>query len=313
MKILPTSLAAALLFSSVSHAAPVTQTFEGIVLRPPSDLAAEFPRGSRWTLEVEWDDEDDPTEIDNERAGYLLSNLTLTIEGVSGPFTTSSTAGSFGMLKQGGYHEVQFTSGWGPDDHDNPTIGDYDVYSINLTLGDDMATALGALEPAPSSFEAGDFSNEASVSYLTIYLDDLGEVSLLGGIGDSPGVDPEITVRERGRGYLSSGSGGLKFRDTRVGRKAPKKTLLVGNTGLGTLTRLGTRLTGAASRDYTAIIRGSRSVSPGASRQIDVTFKPKRRATRARTATLTITSNDPADPNFRIKVSGKATQPPKKR
>lgn len=311
MKMLSTSLATALLITSVAHAETVTQTFEGIVLRPPSDLAAEFPRGSRWTLEVEWDDEDDPTEIDSERAGYSLSNLTLTIEGVAGPFTASSTAGSFGMLKQSGYHEVQFTSGWGPEDHDNATIGDYDVYSINLTLGDGTATALADLEPAPSSFEVGDFSDRVSVTYLTIYLDDLGEVSLLGGIGDSPGVDPEITVRERGRGYLSNGSGILKFRNTRVGRKAPKKTLLVGNAGLGTLTRLGTRFTGSARRDYTAIIRGARSVSPGASRQIDVTFKPKRRGTR--TATLYVTSNDPADPNFRIKVSGKAIPAPKKR
>lgn len=302
---------AALVFLPVLDAAPVMQTFEGVTVRQPAGLAAEFPAGTPWTLDVEWDDAAVPNDSDPSYATYPLVTLTLTLDGQSGPWSTSSVmdAASFTMSKYEDSHEVQFTSGWGPSDHTQMTIGGFDVYSINLTLGDPTSTAIPSVTPVPAGIDPADFSQRFADSYLHFYLSQDGTQVIEGGLGDNPIVDPEISVRDRGK-TLTSGASALEFKTTKVLDRATTKVLTVVNNGAGDLTGLAASVTGSARRDFKATVNGSRTVAPGATRTVRVTFRPKRPGKRS--ADLQIRSNDPATPSFRVKLKGKAIVKKKK-
>lgn len=297
-------LLAVLLSTPVLKADPVLQTFEGVTVSQPSALASEFPAGTSWTLDVAWDDAAVPDSTTAEQASYPLVTLTLTLGGQSGDWSSSAVmdAASFGLLKTTGYHEVQFTSGWGPSDHTTTTIGTFDVYSINLTLGDPTGTAVPALTPVPGSpFDLAGFSERVADSYLKVYLSDDGGQFILGGLGNNPVVDPQINVREGGTDLIS-GVSTLKFRPTRVGKRSATRVLLVDNKGLANLTGVSAVLTGSGRTDFTATIRGSKTISPGNSRAVQVRFTPKRPGKR--TAALRLTSNDPSQRVFLVNLSG---------
>lgn len=289
------------------QAAPVSQIFEGVtVANPdqPSALNAEFPPGTPWTLEVAWDDAVPAAETFPTQAKYLLATLTITLQGTSGDWTTSSEIGkaSFGLLRNTGYHEVQFTSGWGPADHTNPMIGTSDVYSVNLTLGDPNGTAIPALTPAPGPFDLADFSASLSQSYLRIYLNNEGTQSIFGGLGDNPVGDPDLSVKDKSGTTLSSGAS-VKFPATKVDGKSAKNALTIANNGIGNLTGLAASLSGPGKRDFSISFKGGTILAPGASRTLEIEFEPNRRGKR--TATLKLTSNDPDSPVFEVILSGK--------
>jgi hypothetical protein len=296
------------------RAEPVMQTFEGVTVSQPAGLAAEFPPGTPWTLNVAWDDTAMADSSNSEQAFYPLVSLTLTLDGQSGPWTSGAVMGeaSFSLLKTSGYCEVQFSSGFNTANHTNMTIGSFDVYSINLTLGDPTGTAIAALTPIPGvPFALANFSQRFSDSYLSVYLSEDGLQSIQGGLGDNPVVDPEIVVKERGK-TLTSGASALEFRPTKVLDRGTAKVLTVGNTGPGNLTGLATSVTGSARRDFKATVTGSRTVAPGTTRAVRVTFRPKRPGKR--TAALRLTSNDPNQRVFVVNLSGtaKASKPRKR-
>lgn len=287
------------------HAAPVMQTFEGVTVSQPAGLAAEYPAGTPWTLNVEWDDAATANSSDPQAANYPLVTLTLILDGQSGPWTTTSVvdAASFTLFQGTGYHEVQFTSGAGAADHTIMTIGGFDVFSINLTLTDRTETAIPALTPIPvAPYDLANFSQRFSDSYLSFYLNG-GSESIQGGLGDAPVLDPGIVVKEKGK-TLTSGASALEFKPTKVLDRGTTKILSVENTGAGNLTGLAATVTGPARRDFKATVDGSGTVAPGTTKTVRVTFRPKRPGKRS--ATLQIRSNDPATPTFQLRVQGKA-------
>lgn len=288
-------------------AAPVSQIFEGVTVANPDQpaaLNAEFPPGTPWSLEVAWDNASLPLDSSANSAQYRATMLTLTLEGISGNWTTSSVMdeASVGLLQTTGYHEVQFTSGFGPADHTVQTIGTSDVYSVNLTLGDPTGTAVPALTPAPGIFDIADFSASLSQSYLRIYLNNEGTQYILGGLGDNPVGDPDLSVKDKSGAILSSGAS-LKFPATKVDGKGAKSSLTIANDGLGDLTGLVAKVSGPGKRDFSISFKGGTTLIPGASRTLEIEFEPTRPGKR--TATLKLTSNDPDSPVFEVILSGK--------
>jgi hypothetical protein len=289
------------------QAAPVSQIFEGVtVANPdqPSALNAEFPPGTPWTLEVAWDNEAAPLDSSANSAQYRATMLTLTLVGTSGDWTSSAeiNKASFFLLRNPGYHEVQFTTEWGPANHTNPMIEDFDIGNINLTLGDNTGTAIPALTPAPQTeFSLASFSPSVSISNLKVYLGD-GENSILGGLGDNPVGDPNLSVKDKSGAILSSGAS-LKLPATKVDGKGAKSSLTIANDGLGDLTGLAAKLSGPGKRDFSISFKGAPTLVPGANRTLEIEFEPTRRGKR--TATLKLTSNDPDSPVFEVILSGK--------
>lgn len=289
------------------QAAPVSQIFEGVTVSnpdQPSALNAEFPPGTPWSLEVAWDNAAVPLSSSANQAGYRLTTLTITLEGTSGNWTTSAVmnAASFGLLQTTGYHEVQFTTGFDPANHTVQTIGTSDVYSVNLTLGDPTGTAVPALTPVPGSFDLADFGASVSLSNLKIYLNNEGTQSILGGLGDNPVGDPNLSVKDKSGTPLSSGAP-LKFPATKVDGKGAKTSLTIANDGIGDLTGLAAKLSGPGKRDFSISFKGGTILAPAASRTLEIEFEPTRPGKR--TATLKLTSNDPDSPVFEVILSGK--------
>lgn len=294
---------------TLSNAAPITQSFEGVTVSNPNQPAAlntEFPAGTPWTLDVAWDDAAIPLNSSATQAGYRLTTFTLTLEGVSGDWSSSSVMdeASFGLLQTTGYHEVQFSSGWGPTDHTEQSIEGFSVVSINLTLGDPTGTAINALTPVPGPFDLANFNASLSQSYLRFYLNESGTEFILGGLGDNPVGDPSLSVADKNGETLQSGESSLQFKPVKVGKRGKKTVLIVSNTGLGDLSGLTAKLSGRGKRDFRVSMKGSGIVAPGGSQSLKLTFTPKRPGKRS--ATLEILSNDPNLPVFSLALGGKA-------
>lgn len=299
-------LLSALVSTLTLQAAPVSQIFEGVTVNNPEQPAAlgtEFPAGTPWTLVVEWDDTALPLDPPTNQAQYRVTSLTLTLAGTNGDWTTSAQAdkASFWLLRNTGYHEVQFTTAWGPANHTTTDIGGFNIGNINLTLADPTGTAIPALTPAPSPFDLANFSPSVSLSNLKIYLGN-GENSILGGLGDNPVGDPDLTVKDKSGTTLSSGTT-VKFPATKVDGKASKTLLTIGNAGLGDLTGLVAKVSGPGKRDFAISFKGGSPLAPGASRKLEIEFEPTRPGKR--TATLKLTSNDPDRPVFEVTLTGK--------
>lgn len=291
------------------QAAPVSQIFEGVTVSNPAQpaaLNAGFPAGTPWTLEAEWENTSNPLFSSGTQASYRLTSLTLTLAGTNGDWTSSAVmdTASVGLLSNGGFAEVQFTSGFNPANLTNSMIGSSTVYSINLSLGDPTGTAVPALNPVPGSFDLADFSASVSVSNLKIYLNEGGTEFILGGLGDSPVLDPNLSVLEKGGQTLQSAASSLRFKATRVRKRSAKTVLILSNTGGGVLSEIATELTGPGKRDFTITTKGNNSLAAGGTYRVEVTFAPKRPGERE--ATLELSSSDPDEPVFSISLSGKA-------
>ena len=202
MKSLLTFLLSALCLSTATSAL-VTKTFHGVTTKnwvySTSALAAEFPVGTAWTLKLGYDTASAPLYQSSAQAQYRLTELTITLQGVSGPWTTSSLPGQAAFtLNQGGAgsaDSIQFTSGWGPAAHSNPKIADMEPYSINLTLSDPGGSAIAALSPAPSGIDQIAWSPRVEDSYLKIYLNSAANLYLIGALSATAADTTKPTVK----------------------------------------------------------------------------------------------------------------------
>jgi Abnormal spindle-like microcephaly-assoc'd, ASPM-SPD-2-Hydin len=295
--------------SSVPAAgAIVGQTFTGVTSAnpfQPSSLNTEFPAGTRWTLRIEWDDAASPIGTFTNQAQYAATKITLTLQGTSGAWTTSSISSNRSFtLNTGSSHEIQFTSGWGPTDHTNQTLlGSVQPYSINLVLGDPTATAITALTPAPKAINLALWSADPTKSYFKFYLNNMGNQYMLGTI-DGVGVvtEPEISLRQPANKELKDGKSSISFGSSTVGKATAAKTFTIRNTGKGTLSGLKVSRTGNHKKDFLLGPLSKSSLAPGAKATFTVSFKPKAKGPRV--ATLKISSNDKDENPFDIEVTG---------
>jgi hypothetical protein len=151
-------------------------------------LNTAMPEGSTWTAVVSWDTGASTMSSSGTQAQYRLSSMSFTLQGTGGTWTTgvnaSDYAPSFTTNYQNGgaKDEIQFTSGWGPSNHTNATIYDYQPYSINLVLGDPTGTAIPSLTPAPTFLDLANWNTSTSHSYMKLYLNNDGNRWIMGSI-----------------------------------------------------------------------------------------------------------------------------------
>lgn len=311
MKTLTFSILACMVFSASQAVSEiVSHTFTGVTTMnfvEAGDITAEFPVGTRWTAVVEWDTAAAPLFLSATQGQYRLTKLTLTLNGATGTWTTSAVAGKPSFTQNyvagGTTDEIQFTSGWGPADHTNPTIENWQPYSINLVLSDPTGTAIPALSPAPAAINPAAWSPLVAKSYLKIYLNNDGNRHITGSIDlDSPSGQPEIAVQQPAGSNLADGKSKKSFGTVKVGTKGVAKTFTIKNTGKADLTGLSVAKSGSHKADFILGALSKTKLAPGASATFKVTFKPKAKGTRK--ALLKIASNDADENPFDITVSG---------
>lgn len=288
--------------ASVS-AATVGHTFTGVTtsnLVTAGPLTNEFPVGTRWTVRVEWDGAAAYTDLYPSQSTFALTKFTVTLEGKTDTWTTSSLPGkaSFSLGRFAGIDEMQFTSGWGPENHTNQVIENLAPYSINVTLKDPSAKAITSFSNTPQGVDLTKWSE----GEFKIYLNFQGSSRIYGSVDlDSTVKKPEIGVKSDGKS-LSDGKSTAKFTKTKVGATAKAKTFIIRNTGKGSLTGIGVSITGAAKDDFKITKSPKSKVSADGSTSFEVAFKPKKAGKRS--AEIRITSNDSDEKTFNIPIAG---------
>lgn len=154
-------------------------TFNQVVQNSP--INTEFPVGTKWEMVVSWDTQEAALYYDVTQAQYGLISCILTFKGVSGDWTTAALDGkaSFTLNKLANRHEIQFTSGWGPENHTNGTIGDLQPYSANVSLSDSTLTAINSLTPAPTVLRLSDWANTQTNEF-KLYMNNAGNLRIVG-------------------------------------------------------------------------------------------------------------------------------------
>lgn len=302
--------AAACLFwiaaSSLASAAIVNRTFKGVIDLNWAEgaITKEFPVGTPWKAEMEWDSSSAPLSLGETQVQYRLTKFTFTLQGPKGKWTTSARPekASFGFSYIGGglQHEMQFTSGWGPSGHTNPKIANYQPYSINIVLTDPTGTAIPSLETAAASFNPADWSAEGS--YFKLYLNNDGNRYIQGPINLPAANEAEISVQQPAGSELVDGSSRSSFGAVKVRSRSAVKTYVIENTGKAPLTNLAISKTGLRKGDFIISSLSAKTLAPGAKARFTVVFKPKGKGKR--TAALRITSNEKDEDPFDIPLIG---------
>lgn len=305
------TLAAASCIPSLS-AAIVGHTFSGkTYLNNATGFDTQFPVGTPWVLRVEWDNTAASTYLDDQQASYPLTKFTLTLKGKSGDWTTSSLPGkaSFTLNRIPGFpDEIQFTSGWGPENHTNGTIASGQTYSVNLILGDPGNTALSTLSPIPGAIDPTQWSADKTKSYLKFYVTEMGQ-ALYGevdGLGQtSEPLVPEISVQQPLGKELKDGQSTVFFDPAKMETVGQTRTFVIRNKGTAKLRNLSLRIAGLHKNDYKATALSSSSIAPGGKLSFKVTFKPT--ASGKRKAIVKIESNDTNENPFTVALIGSGT------
>lgn len=123
-------------------------------------------------------------------------------------------------------------------------------------------------------------------------------------------VNPQLTVALSGTGIrpiAGISPALLTFAGQLVTTTSPAQALVLSNTGDAPLTINSIAFSGAQPSDFAQSNNCGASLAAGANCSIDVTFTPS--ASGARAASLTIDSNDPANPQLVVAVSGSGIQP----
>lgn len=309
-----TLLAPSLLFTSSATAELVSQTFTGLTTRNQVEdgpITAAFPVGTRWTVMVEWDTAAPYKFLSATQASYALTKFTVTLEGQSGVWTTSSLPdkASFSLGKYGATNEIQFTSGWGPENHTNMVIENGQPYSINLTLMDPTGTAISSLGTTPTTIDPAAWKD----SEFKIYLNNDATRAIYGSINPDS-MDPsiyetgsgngtnDISVQLPGAKVLEDGSTVTNFGRTKVGKFGKVTKFTISNTGDTVMKKIKVSLSGAARRDYIIVSPAKASLAPGKSTTLMVRFKPGKKGSRK--AIVRIVGYTTENKTFTIPVVG---------
>lgn len=259
-------------------------------------------------MRVEWDDAAVGEVFGDNQASYPLTKFTLILKGESGNWTSSSLPGKAKMsLGRFGSHEIQFTSGWGPENHTNGTIPGGSTYSINVVLSDPTNTALPDITSIPGPMDLSKWSPDSSKSHLKFYVTESARAiyGSVDGLGEtSVPKRPEISIQHPKGKDLKDGRSALRFADAKAGTVGEVKTCTILNTGKAPLTNLSITKAGKHKGDFTVGKLTRSKIAPGAKATFPVTFKPSAAGTRQ--ATIAILSNDEDENPFEISVRGTA-------
>lgn len=295
-------------------AGTASHTFTGVTTQNAfvgGEFEAEFPVGTRWTAVVEWDTSASASFLSETQGGYPASKMTVSLQGVSGNWTTSSLPNeatySLGYVLGGTQDEIQFNSGWGPTKHTNQNIESLQVFSINVVLNDPTATAIPALSPAPTGIDLSAWNLGSGDSYFKMYLSNDGSKYIQGSI-DAPVASgkPEIEVQQPASSKLTDGKSKKSFGTAIVDGKGVAKKFTIKNKGKGDLTGISVSVAGKHKDDFNVRDLEETSLGKGKSTTFKVIFKPSKKGTRK--AEVLISSNDSDENPFNIDVTGKGAE-----
>lgn len=286
----------------------VSQEFRGRLLNDPNlteEFLNEFPPGTPWTLLIEWDDDQEPSELSEGLSAWMLSKFELTLGGEGGKFRTRSTDNlTFTMTAFASNNIIQFRAGSGPADFSNSALAGYDLHLVTLNFVRNQSSPGDLpLDRAPSQIDLSEW--QLALSDLKIYYNPQSFPFIKGGISDIPPVAVET-------GVLAMSVGDKQLLDSRstvnVGKarrgKSKSRRLTVQNTGLGSLEGIRGKILGKARQDFR--IRGSvRKLGSSETKSVRLIFKPRKLGNRR--ASLRVTSNDGNSP-FDLKLRGRGVK-----
>ena len=318
-KLLFTLLAPSVMLTTAS-AGIVSKTFTGVTTYNKVEagpITSAFPVGTPWTVTVEWDDAVPYKSLTATQASYPLTKFTVSLEGTNGTWTTSSlpNKASFSLNQYGGQHEIQFTSGWGPANHTNMVIENWQPFSINLSLEDPSGTAIPALGMAPTGIDLAAWKE----SEFKIYLNNDGDRGIYGSIDpssskddsssenssydDSSSDDDDIKVKLPGGREIEEGETVANFGRAKIGKSGRVTKFKISNTSSSPLKKIRVSLTGSAKRDFAIVQRPSAKLAAGKSMTFKARFKPRKKGTRS--AAIRVSTYGDEKKNFYIPMSGK--------
>ena len=136
-------------------------------------------------------------------------------------------------------------------------------------------------------------------------------IAVAGGPGANTGLalvaiasPPQIEVQQPAGTNLVSGSTTASFGSPMVG-SSNQLTFTIVNAGMLELTNLAVAITGSGSSQFTAAALSTPTLGSGGTETFTVTFRPTLAGLQS--ATLQVTSNDPATPSFDLALSGTGT------
>jgi len=118
----------------------------------------------------------------------------------------------------------------------------------------------------------------------------------------TPAGTPQLRVQYPASTYLSNGAFTLDLGAQELGASSASFGFTVLNEGTDTLKRVLASISGPHASDFSVVQLSQPNLAISASRVLNVAFKPTGIGTRS--ATLHITSNDPATPDFSIALTG---------
>jgi Abnormal spindle-like microcephaly-assoc'd, ASPM-SPD-2-Hydin len=119
-------------------------------------------------------------------------------------------------------------------------------------------------------------------------------------------ASPEIVVGTSALSELQNNKKPISFGVVKVGGQKKSKTFRIRNHGTADLTGLNLSVTGAHAEQFTLSNIIKNSLSPGEEMMFKISFRPT--SPGLRKATILLTSNDPDEPTFGIKVSGRSVE-----
>ncbi|MES2476807.1 MAG: choice-of-anchor D domain-containing protein [Verrucomicrobiota bacterium] len=310
-RVLSAALAILLVPTSPLLAETIGYTLSGVTTANVSTgpaLPAEFPVGTPFTATVQWESTSAPLFESSTQGQFRLTQFTLTFSGKSGKWTTSALPDkpSFTLNDFGSGNELQFTSGWGPENHSNPTIADLAPYSANLVLLDPTGTAIPSLGSAPSSLNLADW--DLGTSYLKLYLNNAGSAYVSGKFLSSRSLfAPEISIKLPNGKPAVDGKSAQKFGTSSIGKKSKAQKFVIRNTCPVAIQGLKVATTGKSGKDFLLGKLSATTLAPGSSATVKVSFKPK--AKGKRTAVLRISHSESGKNPFDIALIGKGKKP----
>lgn len=223
------------------------------------------------------------------------SNLAIDLGGTGG-LNDQVTAFTTAPLARNGTLEVRFVNGF------HATVQQSHVFTILTCLETGTGSAMAT---------TGQFSNVVA-----------GRVNTADGFGsfavNAAGTNtvvlsdfqpyPFIYVVSDLIGQVTNNVSTANFGVRNVGQAGPAQTFVIYNAGRAALTGISTSVTGTHATDFTLTPPAVTSLAPGAQTTFTVSFNPG--AQGPRTARIEITSNDPDDSPFIVRLSGTGNAPP---
>ncbi len=130
--------------------------------------------------------------------------------------------------------------------------------------------------------------------------------SYYGGVNIKTDSAPDIAVQQPADTDLTDGTSKKSFGTAKIDGKGKTKTFTIKNTGKTKLTGIAIKKKGLHKSDFRVDAPGKTSLAAGASTTFKVTFKPTAKGKRS--ASLAISSNDPDENPFDIKLAGEGAK-----